>query len=153
MVRPRLVAINPVNRKTREVQLGKLAEITVGSDKGNALLLTEPSVSRRHAVVRRRGVLYEVSDLKSTNGTFINDARMEGTAVLSDGDHVRFGSVEFVFLDPDAATRKRKSQSSNFSSIVLFLLIMYGAGYGLTAYLVNHRIVNDKIHELLHLRV
>ncbi len=153
MVRPRLVAVNPVNRKTREVQLGKLAEITIGSEKGNALLLTDPSVSRRHAVLRQRGILYEVSDLKSTNGTLINDRRMESTTVLNDGDHIRFGSVEFVFLDPDAATRKKKNQSSNFSSIVLLLLIMYGAGYGLTAYVVNHRIVNERIRELLDFKV
>jgi pSer/pThr/pTyr-binding forkhead associated (FHA) protein len=149
MVRPRLVAVNPLNRSTREVQLGKF-ELTVGSERGNELLLRDPTVSRRHAVLRGRGLLCELSDLKSTNGTFINDRRIEATTVLNDGDHVRFGAVEFVYLDPDAAIRKQKGQSSNFSSIVLFLLIMYAAGYGLTAYIFNHRVVNQKVSELVH---
>ncbi len=137
MASPRLVAKNPVDPKTREFRLSK-AEITVGSEKGNLLLLRADSVSRRHAVVRPRGGFYEVYDLKSTNGTFVNDRRVAGAVVLNDRDYVRFGGVEFVYLDPEAERRRDGNRSSSTGWLVVLLLIMVAAGFGITDYLFNH---------------
>ncbi len=46
--------------------------------------LNDPDVSRRHAVVRRVDEGLAVEDLGSTNGTFVNDRRVEGIAELVD---------------------------------------------------------------------
>lgn len=58
--------------------------------------LNDPSVSRAHAVVEIEGGEATVRDLSSTNGTFVNGARIT-TARLRDGDELRFGNTQVVF--------------------------------------------------------
>jgi DNA-binding winged helix-turn-helix (wHTH) protein len=56
-------------------------------------------VSRRHARLRldaERGAA-AIEDLGSTNGTFVNDARVESPLPLRDGDVVHLGSVSLTF--------------------------------------------------------
>ena len=137
MARPRLLAITPVDRRSREFHLAK-EEVTVGSEKGNSLLLSAPGVSHRHAVLRPRGAFYEIYDLKSTNGTFVNDRRIDGSLVLTDRDHVRFGPVEFVFLDPEEERKKERAESPSARWLIPMLLVMVAAGFGITYYLFNH---------------
>lgn len=58
--------------------------------------LNDPSVSRTHAVVDTEGAEPTVRDLGSTNGTFVNGARVEA-ARLRDGDELRFGNTRVAF--------------------------------------------------------
>ncbi len=51
-----------------------------------------PGVSRKHAELFRQGPLWGVRDLGSTNGTFLNGARVESSA-LSEGDVLRLGDA------------------------------------------------------------
>src|SRR5262249_38709182 len=53
-----------------------------------AVPLSDQQVSRRHAEVRARGDGYVVTDLGSTNGTFVNGARLVGGRTLADGDEI-----------------------------------------------------------------
>lgn len=56
------------------------------------------SISRKHcAIVRKDGKILLV-DLKSRNGTLVNDKRLEPAKgkILKDGDHIRIGNLEFV---------------------------------------------------------
>jgi two-component system, cell cycle response regulator len=62
------------------------------------LKILDNSVSRRHAQVERKVEGYFVSDLASTNGTFLNDKVIEGMTKLSDGDYLRVGNCLFRFL-------------------------------------------------------
>jgi pSer/pThr/pTyr-binding forkhead associated (FHA) protein len=55
--------------------------------------LSDPDVSRRHAVVRDVDGGLAVEDLGSTNGTFVNDSRISGIVEISPGDRVRFGNT------------------------------------------------------------
>jgi pSer/pThr/pTyr-binding forkhead associated (FHA) protein len=64
--------------------------------------LTDPDVSRRHAVVRALDDGLAVEDLGSTNGTFVNDTRIEGVAPLQPGDRVRFGNTVWQLSPADA---------------------------------------------------
>lgn len=148
MLPPRLVAKNPIGRKSREFRLSN-AEITVGSEKGNLLLLPVESVSRRHAVLRPQNGSFAVYDLKSTNGTFVNDQRIESSAVLNDRDYIRFGKVEFVFLDPDSDRRKRRNQSPGGPLLLVMVAAMVAAGFGITEYVFNHQLVDDAVAHLL----
>ena len=54
------------------------------------VFVNEKSTSSHHAVLRQREDKIELVDTQSTNGTFLNDVRIE-RAVLKDGDVVRFG--------------------------------------------------------------
>ena len=69
------------------------AEVTtVGRGEGVDIVLDDPSVSRLHAELVRRGTYVYVSDLGlSTNGTRVN-GRPVGRRVLSDGDVLAFGA-------------------------------------------------------------
>ena len=62
-------------------------------------------MSRRHAVVRALDGGLAVEDLGSTNGTFVNDTRIDGIAPLQPGDHVRFGNTVWCLAAVDAPER------------------------------------------------
>jgi serine protease Do len=57
------------------------------------LLLDDPQVSRRHAVVRPVDGQLEIEDLGSINGTFVNGARVDGPQRLSHGDEIAIGPI------------------------------------------------------------
>lgn len=59
----------------------------------NNFLQHDTEVSRRHAVVRSGPEGLTIEDLGSSNGTFVNDQRIEGSTPLSTGDVVRLGQV------------------------------------------------------------
>lgn len=64
---------------------------TVGRDKTCSIVVSHPAVSRVHAKITTAGRLFFVEDLKSSNGTFINNLRIE-KASMKPGDVVRFGA-------------------------------------------------------------
>lgn len=75
-----------------------VGETVVGRDAGLGLsLIGESTVSRKHAQLVRNGSEVSVTDLGSTNGTYINGIALKSTAYLRAGDSVQFGSVRFRF--------------------------------------------------------
>jgi pSer/pThr/pTyr-binding forkhead associated (FHA) protein len=60
-------------------------------------------VSRHHCVFTHDEYTVRVRDLGSTNGTFVNGNRVRGTAVLSSGDRVTVGKLEFEVVIGDEA--------------------------------------------------
>lgn len=75
-----------------------LGETIIGREDGLGLsLVGETTVSRRHAQLARTENSVVLTDLGSTNGTFVNGIRLQGEATLKPGDHVQFGSVKFRF--------------------------------------------------------
>jgi predicted component of type VI protein secretion system len=74
----------------------------LGRDPGADLVVNDPSVSRRHALIERRPEGWVVVDQRSANGTFINNQRIE-QAVLQSGHQLRLGAVSFEVRLPGAA--------------------------------------------------
>jgi len=75
--------------------------VMVGRDRSCAIVLTHPAVSRRHARITLSGTNCVLEDLKSANGTYVNNTRVE-RAKLKPGDVVRFGadpSCSYVVRD------------------------------------------------------
>jgi pSer/pThr/pTyr-binding forkhead associated (FHA) protein len=64
-----------------------------GREEGSDIQLQDSSVSHNHAVVRVRGARTTIEDLHSTNGTRVNDVRIEGRTPLAPGDHIDLGGV------------------------------------------------------------
>ena len=60
-------------------------------------LTGETSISRKHASLIKSGSDVTVSDLGSTNGTFVNGAKLQAATLLRPGDTVQFGAVSFRY--------------------------------------------------------
>lgn len=77
----------------------------LGRGADNSLQLAEASVSRRHAVLRVEGPGSDLlTDLGSSNGTFLNGARLvpHAPTPIKDGDRVRIGSaIVLKYVRPD----------------------------------------------------
>lgn len=72
--------------------------VTIGRGLGNDIILEDTRVSRHHAQLRYKSRRFWITDLNSTNGTFVNDARINETA-LRDGDVVSLGGLELTFKE------------------------------------------------------
>ena len=70
--------------------------ITIGRAPDNTIHIDHPSVSGRHAELRRGDKTYQLRDLASTNGTRVNGTGAS-EITLHPGDRVRFGAVEARF--------------------------------------------------------
>ncbi len=70
---------------------------TVGRHPDSDIFLDDVTVSRRHAEFRREGSGYAVHDVGSLNGTYVNRARIE-TSALAGGDEVQIGKFRLVYL-------------------------------------------------------
>jgi diguanylate cyclase (GGDEF)-like protein len=73
------------------------APVILGRDESCHVRLDDESVSRRHACIRLDGDDYSIVDLRSTNGTFVNDLRVESQK-LKDGDYLHIGNCICRFL-------------------------------------------------------
>ncbi len=78
----------------------QLRETTVvGREPGDGgLAVLESSVSRRHAELRCERGTWQVRDLGSTNGTYIDGQRVDDAHAVADGQLVVVGDVAFAFL-------------------------------------------------------
>jgi len=74
--------------------------VTIGRMPDNSLVIDNPAVSGRHARVYREGNHYVLEDLKSTNGTFVND-RPIARHTLLEGDAVLVGKHTLLFTQKD----------------------------------------------------
>lgn len=111
-------------------------KVAVGSAADSDLVVSDPTVSRCHAIISRRFSRYRVTDLNSTNGTFINDRRVSDPTPIAKGDVIRFGDARFVFLCAPGA-EQREARRAALRNALLMLLLLIAAGFGLTEYLLN----------------
>jgi hypothetical protein len=107
--RARLVLIG--GSKPREFPL-TARKTSIGSASDNDIFVDAATVSRHHAVIRRRLGGYTITDLESTNGTFLNGSRIANPAALKRGDEIRLGAVRFAFMGARPARRGLKMLSA-----------------------------------------
>jgi hypothetical protein len=98
-----VLTLKPLLHVTRGPDAGRLFEVSldsavsIGRAPGNDVVLSDPAVSSQHCRVRpaREGG-FEVFDLNSTNGTWINERRV-GRHALSAGDSIKLGESVLQF--------------------------------------------------------
>ncbi|MBI2343173.1 MAG: FHA domain-containing protein [Deltaproteobacteria bacterium] len=73
--------------------------LKVGRDPDCALAIEDYAVSRQHAQCVRDAQGWIVTDLRSKNGTYINQQRIT-TEVIHDGDRIAFGTVVCIYRNP-----------------------------------------------------
>ena len=91
-----LFVIQGRNKGARFDLAGQPLAVTIGRESGNFIKLEDHEVSRRHAEIRRVGETLVLGDLKSSNGTFVNDRKVE-RAELASGDRIRIGRTVLVY--------------------------------------------------------
>ncbi|MFI5302269.1 MAG: FHA domain-containing protein, partial [Polyangiales bacterium] len=84
-------------------------EISIGRVQGNDLLLPKGNVSKRHARIVFRDGRFIVTDLKSTNGSYVNGHRIAQATIVREGDKIYIG--DFV-LKVDAGGASSSSPMS-----------------------------------------
>lgn len=94
-----LLQIHPLDVTGNLFEL-KSDQVTIGRDSTCELALSDSSVSRKHALIEKTEAGYQVSDLGSTNGTSVNEVRVESKA-LATGDRIQVGGFIFKFLSTD----------------------------------------------------
>jgi len=72
------------------------AEIKIGRDPECDIFLDDITVSREHVSLRRNGEEFEVSDLGSMNGTYINKNLVD-TVLLRHGDELQIGKFKLIY--------------------------------------------------------
>jgi diguanylate cyclase (GGDEF)-like protein len=72
--------------------------ITIGRAPTNRIGIPDDSVSREHAKCIAADETIEIEDLRSSNGTFINEKRVRSRMILRDGDIIRLGNVLLKFF-------------------------------------------------------
>ncbi len=80
------------------------AVTVIGRSADVQIRLDDQFASRQHAEIRHVDNAYQVHDLMSKNGVFVDGRRLPGggTAWLADGVEVQFASTRFRFYDPSA---------------------------------------------------
>ena len=78
-----------------------LAVVNVGRADYNDLVIADPSVSTTHAKLQRKDDVWVLTDLGSTNGTYVEGEPVTGETALTPGTTIRFGDVSALFEPHD----------------------------------------------------
>lgn len=70
--------------------------LLIGRSETCDLVVRDPGISRRHAILDCRKGKYVLTDLNSTNGTYVNGTRVQRHE-LQDGDQIKMGDSVFIF--------------------------------------------------------
>lgn len=81
--------------------IGKIVKLdgevtSIGAAPGSTVVLVDTGVSRKHAGIRKNGMAYELADMGSTNGVYVNGEKVPKKP-LQMGDVIRIGTSEMVF--------------------------------------------------------
>lgn len=85
-----------------ELALDGYEQVSIGRGPDNDIVLDHGSLSGSHAAIHNIGGVFQLQDLGSTNGTYVNGGAIT-EAVLSNGARIQFGTVEAVFQDETEA--------------------------------------------------
>ena len=105
---PRIISIHEIEPGT---------EYTLGRHPDCAIVITHPSISRHHARIFADASGVYIEDLQTTNGTYVDDTRIEGTVPLRDGAIIRLAQsthsapVLIRFEDPSARLLRALTES------------------------------------------
>jgi pSer/pThr/pTyr-binding forkhead associated (FHA) protein len=99
---PHLVALQP---EARPADFGlDDAGCTLGRGQACQVIVPRPAVSRLHALIERTGARFQLRDLGSLNGTYVNGQRLRAPHLLINYDLIGLGETcpQLTFVDPDS---------------------------------------------------
>jgi adenylate cyclase len=106
------------NGQARQVECKDV--MTLGREDDNDIVLRDPRVSRRHAMLyRTQDGSYYLADEGSSNGSYVNAARISLPTRLNDGDQISIGSQNLQFRHPAAAARVSQPRDGRATTLVV----------------------------------
>src|SRR5262249_27533745 len=95
---------------------------TVGRKADSNIVLSNPSISRLHALFQRHGRVVWLTDLNSTNGTYVNGRRLESNqrVMLYAGDRIGFSRGPGFDADHHLTRRSEFVVHGNWMSNLMF---------------------------------
>ena len=81
--------------ETQTLDLSKNERVTIGRAPDNLVVINHPMISRYHAVIDRIGTRYMLRDLRSVNGVFVNNERIDRECWLKENDEIKIGPFGF----------------------------------------------------------
>src|SRR5438552_5583194 len=97
MPMPSLTFIKGVNQGTTVPLDGE--KIILGRNADCTVVLNVPAVSREHAVIRRIQGKFYIEDMKSRNGTFVNNKEVTTRTLLKDNDKIKICDNLLAFFE------------------------------------------------------
>lgn len=92
------------------------APILIGrSEEANILMGYDQYCSRKHAKIYWDDNKCYVQDLESTNGTYVNGEKIQGTVQLNNNDIISLGSTELIVSISDIAKKEKKKSEDDIS--------------------------------------
>lgn len=91
----------------------KVPVVNIGRGDYNDVVIADPSVSTMHAKLQRRDSIWILTDLGSTNGTFVEGERLKGEVPLGPGTTLKFGDVAALFEPLDESVPARRPDSTH----------------------------------------
>ncbi len=88
-------------------------ETSIGKSKSNDIVLPQEDISRFHAVIAKKQKEWVITDTFSKTGVLVNNERVEGQAVIEDGDIITIGTIPLKFLCAEALSDELKTQIRN----------------------------------------
>ena len=88
--------------------------LRLGRDASSAIQIHDTQVSRHHAEIRRVGNDYAISDLNSSNGTFVNGQRIRQHPLAS-GDQLQVGNTLMLYTGPAEESHEDLANSISIS--------------------------------------
>lgn len=73
--------------------------LTLGRRGDNDIVIKDPYVSKDHFQIVKDEDEYFLEDLNSANGTYLNGERIQDVVPLKDGDRIRVGNIELLFVN------------------------------------------------------
>jgi pSer/pThr/pTyr-binding forkhead associated (FHA) protein len=108
---PRLVGVMPTGEKVEAVL--NQHETEIGKATHNRVVLSDPTVSSTHAIVLAQEGGYNIVDLGSSNGTFVNGRKLGNEShALQHGDKIQLGQALLTFRNPAETVENKTARLS-----------------------------------------
>ncbi len=97
----------------RQFSLNEGEQITIGRGKDCDITIDNTAISRQHISIAMHNGIYFISDLGSTNGSFVNGKKINTDEPISETDSIEFGKFALISIPEDPGVNKMSSMTAD----------------------------------------